>query len=177
MERQELLQKQNRMLTCLANLPRKILSLYDVDNITEFVLHDLCHEHCFNLNKAAYFVDNPDFDCMKGVVGFSRDQLYEDYESIWQKPDLFSDHMHASEFNKKVRDTYRCSMQKSSDSNKDLATTMARELNFKNHVVCTWNTKHHNHGLVIYEKADVGETFADDYILNGLSFLSFCPVF
>lgn len=165
------------MLTCLVDLPRKMLSLDDVENVTEFVLHDLCHEHCFDLNKAAYFVDNPDFDCLKGVAGFSRDQSYKNCDAIWHETDSFSNHMHSSPFNKKVRNTHRCSVKKSNDSYEQLAQEIANDLGFKHHGVCSWNMKHQNNGLVIYEKESANETFADSYIANGLSLLSFCPIF
>ena len=59
------------ILNTLSKLPRKMLSLKGQENVTEFVLHELCHKNCFNLDKAAYFVDNPDFDCLKGMAGFA----------------------------------------------------------------------------------------------------------
>ena len=62
------------ILDKLCHLPRKILSLHGHDNITELILHELCNEQCFNLEKAAYFIDNPDFDCFKGVAGHCRSQ-------------------------------------------------------------------------------------------------------
>ena len=55
----------------LADLPKRMVPLYDLEaigNIPEFVLHDLCHEDCFNLKKAAFLVDNPDFDSLQGVA-------------------------------------------------------------------------------------------------------------
>src|ERR1700691_4148672 len=103
MEHYEQLQRQCKMLSCLAALPKRILSLHGEDNVTEFVLHDLCHQDCFNLNKAAYFVDNPDFNCSKGVAGFSRDEPFNECEVIWSKADAFSEHMKKSAFNQRVR--------------------------------------------------------------------------
>ena len=56
----EALHSQHNVLNTISRLPRKMLSLKNQENITEFVLHDLCNKKCFNLEKAAYFVDNPD---------------------------------------------------------------------------------------------------------------------
>ena len=88
------------MFRHLSELPQKIVNLHGLENITEFVLHDLCHRSCFNLNKAAYFVDNPDFDCLKGIAGFHHDEVYPG-EDIWFNPQAFSDHMESASFNKK----------------------------------------------------------------------------
>lgn len=176
MEREELLQKQHRMLSNLSHLPRRILSLHHIDNVTEFVLHDLCQEQCFNLNKAAYFVDNPDFNCTKGVAGFSRDEM-SDSCPIWDDPEGFSKQMKASEFNGHVRELSKCSLKNIGDVHESLANEIAQQLGFKNHAYCSWNMKHGNEGFVVYEKASKEDNFADDYMINGLSLLSFCPVF
>ena len=56
MERDEILSKHKKMLGSLSCLPKKMLSVHDLDNATEFVLHELCNEGCFNLHKAAYFM-------------------------------------------------------------------------------------------------------------------------
>ena len=66
------LERQNRMLHHLAQLPRLMIDVHGRDNISEFILHELCSEPCFNLRKAAYLVDNPDFNCLRGVAGFAR---------------------------------------------------------------------------------------------------------
>jgi hypothetical protein len=36
--------------------------------------------------------------------------------------------------------------------------------------------KHDNHGLFIYEKNGLDKDIPSDYVLNGLSILSFCPI-
>src|SRR5262245_10115368 len=100
MERSEM--KKHAILNLLSTIPQKVLSLHGTENITEFVLHELCNTHCFDFKKAAYLVDNPDFDCLKGVAGFSSDEAYPK-ETIWEKPELFTAHMKKAAFNKKVR--------------------------------------------------------------------------
>lgn len=177
MKRDDLLQRQHEMLTCLSHLPKKILALHDKDNVTEFVLHDLCHEHCFNLNRAAYFVDSPDFNCVKGVAGFCRSEAYANCESVWEKPEEFSVHMQSAPFNQRVRGISRCSIRKSEEKDEVLAQELARDLGFKNYDLCSWGMKHDNHGFVLLEKACHEDKFADEYVLDGLSLLSFCPVF
>ncbi len=173
---EELVDKQYKMLKFLSHLPRKIIDLHGVDNATEFVLHDLCHEDCFNLKKAAYFIDNPDFNCTKGVAGYSRQEPYEG-ANIWESPQAFSNHMKSSSFNGKVRQLNRCSLKNVHDMHAQLAQELAHDLGFANYGYCTWRMKHDNDGFVVYEKAIADETFADEYLVNGLTLLSFCPVF
>ena len=64
----------NRILIHLSTLPQKILSLHGRADLAEFVLRDLCHERCFNLKKAAFFIDNPDFNHLKGIAGFCHEE-------------------------------------------------------------------------------------------------------
>ena len=66
----------------LRRLPRKMLQLHGRDNVTDFVLHELCSKNYFNIPKAAYFIDNPAFNCLKGIVGISTQELQK-FENIW----------------------------------------------------------------------------------------------
>ncbi|HZW61325.1 MAG TPA: hypothetical protein VFF04_03800 [Candidatus Babeliales bacterium] len=171
----ELLQRQNKMLSYLSSLPRRMLLLHGTENVTEFVLHDLCQ--CFNFNKAAYFVDNPDFNCTKGVAGFSTEEPFAS-ETIWADPVSFSTHMKQSQFNQRVRGLTRCSVKKDGDSNHaQLAELLAKDLGFNNYAFCSWAMRHENEGFVLYEKASIYDSFADEHLLDGLSLLSFCPIF
>src|SRR5689334_18968556 len=103
MELHERLKKERDILNYLNHLPRKMLKFSQEDNISEFVLHALCCQDCFNVDKAAYFVDNPDFDCLRGIAGFSRSEAYPDSYHIWEKPQQFSSHMRTAPFNQQVR--------------------------------------------------------------------------
>lgn len=175
MEDRVLLDKQYRMLKHMSDLPRKIIVNHCTDNVAECVLYELCQEQCFNLNKAAYFVDNPDFNCARGVAGFSRDESYPQ-SSIWQDLSAFSAHMKESSFNKKVRQINRCSLKKIEDCHKEIAQEIARDLGFSNHGYCEWQLKNDNHGFLVYEKASQLDTYADDFLVNGLALLGFCPI-
>ena len=66
----------------ILKIPKKLLSAQHVDNVAEFVLHERSHENCFNLRRAAYFVDNPDFNCLKGIAGFCRKEAYENTKNM-----------------------------------------------------------------------------------------------
>lgn len=76
MEHTTMSPRHKQVLVCLSCLPHKMLSVHGLSNATEFVLHELCQSSCFNLKKAAYFVDNPDFDRLQGVAGFNKEEEY-----------------------------------------------------------------------------------------------------
>lgn len=170
-------QRQHEVLRCLCGLPRMMLMLKEYNNVPEFILHDLCQPTCFNLSKAAYFVDNPDFDCLCGIVGLSRDEVNFDNQDVWYKPDEFSCSMQDSPFNQKVRAIERESLKRTkNNSEQALVQDIAKILGMAQPSACTWDMKHDNYGMLIFERAAFDDTEADDYMLNGLSMLSFCPI-
>jgi hypothetical protein len=173
MERSEMLKK-HAILTLLSTIPQKVLSLHGTDNITEFVLHELCNRDCFDFKKAAYLVDNPDFDCLKGIAGFSADEAYSK-NVIWETPELFSEHMQKASFNKKVRNILKPSMARAHKSDAETNKMIGEYLGFKKPVCCSWKIKHDNHGILIYEMP-TSDTVSDDLIVNGASLLGFCPI-
>jgi hypothetical protein len=173
MERSEM-NKEHAILTFLTTLPQKVLSLHGTENSTEFVLHELCNAHCFDLKKAAYLVDNPDFDCLKGVAGFSADEAYSK-DTIWEKPELFTAHMQKAAFNKKVRGILKPSMARTKKSDAEINTVIGEYLGFKKPVCCSLKIKHDNRGIFIYEMPTV-LPISDNLILNGASLLGFCPI-
>lgn len=177
MKKKQGLDRHYAMLNHLSHLPRRILSLSGADNITEFVLHDLCGEECFNLTKAAYFIDNPDFNCLKGIAGFSIDSVSDGCVDKWHNPEQFSGHMRGCTFNQSVRNIMRCSVKNNKESDEHIAAELAHDLGFKHHNYCSWNMKHNNHGLFVYEKAEDDDAIREDDLINGLCLLSFCPVF
>lgn len=177
MNKDERICKEHQVLTCLCSLPRRILSLYESNNVTEFVLHDLCNENCFNWHKAAYFVDNPDFDCLKGIAGCSKAEAFVAVKSIWDDPTAFSIHMEASPFNQQVRHWNCESCKRSNKADSGVIKKIADELGFQSYCYYGWDIKYGNHGILIYELEDnEAECLSDECIQNGISFLGLCPI-
>ncbi len=167
-----------QIMECLAGLPHKMLSLHGIENMTEFVMHELCGQHCFNFERAAYFIDNPDFNCLKGVAGFARSEAFSnEQEIIWVEPRVFSAHMEKSPFNQKVRGLNRCSLRVVGESEEDVVAEVAHNLGFKNHAFCSWGMKHDNHGLLVFEKTDEDDVDIERYLQKAFSLLGFCPIF
>lgn len=177
MKQENLLHGHAHIIDNLRRLPRKMLNLHGLDNVTEFVLHELSSKSCFNLKKAAYFIDNPDFNCLKGVVGVSNVELH-DIEDVWKHPELFTQYMAESSFNKNVRSLMAHSHKKNDMDHKDAAKIIADQLGLNDYSYYSWDMKHNNHGFLVCEK-DEGLDAAlphDDIIIDGLSLLGFCPV-
>src|SRR5438876_816123 len=108
--------RQHNLFYRLSCVPEKIVSAHGTENLAEFVLYELCHPECFHFEKAAFFVDNPDFDCLRGVAGFAAEDIDQSSQDVWQGHDDFSTRMKNSEFNKQVRAFNCTSMQRNGKS-------------------------------------------------------------
>lgn len=176
MQKEELLTKRCQLLASIISLPRKIITVHESDNACELILHELCDTSCFNIKKAAYFVDNPDFDCLRGVAGFCRVDMPESSKIDWNNPHLFSQSLQNAPFNQKVRSINKQSHAKQSASK--LVDELINELEFSNHAVCAWPMKHDNHGMLVFEKTEVSaDPVVEQAFKDALFLLSFCPLF
>lgn len=164
-----------QILQVVSRLPKNMLKIHGTENVSEFVLHELSGKECFNLSKAAYFVENPAFDCMKGVVGFAQDEAYPISKSIWDEPQRFSEHMQQAVFNQQVRRSLKRSCKNCAHSDKVVLDELASNLGIDSYNYCTWQMKHDNHGYFLYQVHD--DELDPEMLLNGLHLLSFCPIF
>ena len=158
----------------LRRLPRKMLQIHGLENVTDFVLHELCSKGCFDIPKAAYFVENPAFNCLKGIVGVSTQEL-QGIEDIWAKPDQFVTTITQSLFHQKVRSSHYESHKNRGYSPEEMAKVIAQELGFGDYSFYSWDLKHNNHGLLVCAKAQ--EDHAYDVLVDGFSLLGFCPIY
>lgn len=167
--------RNTEVLQALTALPEKILRLHGTENVSEFILYELCHENCFNMPRAAFFVDNPDFNCLKGVAGFNKIEHPESL-SLWDEPDTFSNIMQNSSFNKKVRSINQCSLSNDDPSKEGLLSDIAHQLDVRDLGYHRFALKHGNHGLIVYDKHEV--SLHDHQIFErGACILGFCPIF
>jgi hypothetical protein len=163
-----------RVLKTLCRLPRRIRKMRKYSNLAEFVMHDLCGDQCFDIKKAAYIVDNPDFNCIQGVAGCTSKELFTRGD-IWQAPDAFTDHMKCSNFNKSVRSIKRPSCCREQFRDKNMIKDIANELGMKNFTCCNVEMPHGNHGFFIYEHI-IDNDEDHEMLLDGINILSFCPI-
>jgi len=177
MKHDEALGRKNSILVHLSGLPRKILSLHGREDLTEFVLRDLSHECCFNLKKAAFFVDNPDFNCLKGVAGYAHVENPTVCDYLWDHPEKFRARIQESPFNQRVRDLWLPSLQRVEESQEEMVNKIAQTLEMNDPVSHSLDVKHGNHGILIFEKENQSDLLADEYLPHGVSLLGFCPIY
>ncbi|MGC2310677.1 MAG: hypothetical protein WA432_03595 [Candidatus Babeliaceae bacterium] len=158
----------HQILTNLSALPRKILSAYDAKNLSQLVLHDLCDEHCFNIPKAIYLVDNPDFNCLNGIAGFQKEKKYPD--NAWENPEKFSQFIQAHPLHQKVRSFSSASL--SSDNQQKELDSIAQAFDLSNPHFYIFGMKNDNQGIVLFEQP---KQPLDD-LLHSFSLLGFCPL-
>jgi len=61
MKHEDVVARNANISAWLSHLPRKMLTIPGHDQLPVFVLHELCHEGCFNLVKAASSWKEPEF--------------------------------------------------------------------------------------------------------------------
>ena len=164
------------LLSHLGNSSKNMVAHHHRDNLSEFVLHDLCSDQGFKIRKAAYLINNPDFLCLKGVAGYYQPEMFTSV--TWVNPKEFTSHMQKAAFNQHVRSYIDSSLPdiNSKDFSKKQLRKLVDFLEIEDAAYHTWQSKHNNQGLFIFEKPhDITNT--QDHLYNFLHTLSFCPIF
>lgn len=178
MKKKNKAERRQELLTCICSLPRKMTQVHGIENLTEFLLYHLADERCFNFSKAAYFVDNPDFDVFRGVSGFHKLEAFKS-DDHWQHVDEFTSHMKDASFNRRVRSVGKKSSKKQQEKiDPALIELIAQELELEKPQHYSWKMKYDNHGLLVFELADQeDQELVQESLEESLYLLGFCPVF
>lgn len=141
------------VLEKITEIPSKILLYHEVQDLPQIVLHNLSHDDVFNFNKAVYLVDNPDFDCLKGVAGYSSDECKFHNHDVWQDPYHFHQDMQSAGFSSQFRQFLRNGLKRKDINTHDEEDLLqlGQSLGLKNPAFLTWQMKHGNHGVLIFE--------------------------
>lgn len=164
------------IMRCFTHLPKQILLLHQIDNVTEYVLHSLSQQECLNFSKAAYFIDNPDFNFCKGIAGFDKDDAIYTCDSIIADDGTILTEQNACTYNDKVREITITSPRRNGESHEKVIERLINELEMSDPSCHVWNIKHDNFGVLVYECADESAQQLHEEFLHGLSILGFCPV-
>ena len=172
-----LMEQQNgsgNLLRQVTQIPTRILRNHDLHGLAGLLLHHLCSGECFNLSKAAYFVDNPDFDQLVGVAGFSRSEATGG--DVWAEPAQQAVRVEEGAFHKTVRGMHHASIARKGDAagGETQVKLMAQELGIENPQVYTWDMKHGNKGVLLYDGG--AQEWETQDLYNAASLLSFCPM-
>jgi hypothetical protein len=164
-------------LTRLFSLPHKILRYHEVDGLAQMILHELGHNKAFNLSKAGYFVDNPDFNCLRGVAGFSSDECRRHKDDLWETPVSFLEDMKEAEFHQKLANFYHTSVShnnKNHEVEEDAVYELGHALGMTNPEFVVWKIKHGNNGLLLFEATEHVAHHHRDLLHNMVPLLSLC---
>jgi hypothetical protein len=176
------------VLLKLNALPERMVTAHHYHNLAEYVLHELCDPLCLSLHKAAFLLDNPDFDTLKGVAGVHHQERFtapssmpheNEDGSVWQHTDQFTEHMANCRFNKAVRSVQRKSAQRTAMPWSECAAELADEMVFEQDKWgwLTFAAKHGNTGILIFESPDQSNPEREASLACSVSLLGLCPVF
>ncbi len=165
---------QGDLLRQVTSIPTRILRHHDLEGLSGILLHHLCSKECFNLKKAVYFVDNPDFDQLVGIAGFTSEEA--SVGNVWDEPQSLSNKMRETAFHKRVRQITHASISLKGEeaAHSTEVQLIAKELGIANPQVYSWQMKHGNHGVLVYDGSG-GESWDTQDLYNAASLLSFCP--
>ena len=166
------------LVDLVTGLPRKILRYHNVDGLAQMVLHELGHDGGFGFQRATYLIDNPDFDHLRGVAGYSHQECKYHKDNIWDNPDCFRQDMEQAEFHNNVRSILNNSFKRN-DINLDDADDvreLGSQLGMEEPSFFSWDMKHGNHGLFIYEKDDNICLWRHGLLKNISAMLSMCGI-
>jgi hypothetical protein len=167
--------REQEVLLCVTNLPEQLVKYHGQENMLELLLHSMSQKSCFNFSKAAYFIDNPDFDHLKGVAGFHNPEAYN--QDHWKDTQIFSDHMKRAPFNNQVREVMRTSIKKNNHLEKEVVKELSQELAFTDPHYLSWPVKYNNHGLLLFETDPEDHEALKEHLESGVHLFGFCPVF
>lgn len=142
------------LLSMLLDLPNKILNHHEVEGLAQLILHDVSHNQHFGFKRASYMIDNPEFDCLRGVAGFVNDECRHHHEDLWTNPHAFVHDMREAEFHNRLIQMASKSIKRSAkDSNHlDIVRNVAYDLGMSNPWVYAQDLRHGNHGILIVEE-------------------------
>lgn len=169
-------QQRGQLLRWICSLPKNMVITHGIDNMTEFLLHHLSQQNGFNFSKAAYFIDNPDFNYLKGVAGYHTQQAYK--KDHWQTPDLFTEHMKNAPFNQKVRGIEQPTIHAQNKQQTEVTKELNKELSLEAPHSRAWPLKYGNHGILLFELSDDSNAdLVEEHLDDSLHLFGFCPVF
>jgi len=169
----------HQLLSDLSGLLHKVLNHHDVDGLAQIILHEIGHDNAFGLKRATYLVDNPDFNHLLGVAGYCSNECHHHKKDLWENPYSFTKDMQEAEYHNNVR-TFLQDSLKRNDVNLNNAKEIVElgvNLGITSPEFFSWNTKHGNHGLLIFQQKDPDkDSWKKDLLKNVSALLSFCGI-
>lgn len=168
----------HRLTQHLSELLHKILRYHDIDGLSDMILHELGHDNCFGLKKATYLVDNPDFNHLVGVAGYHEIECPYHKEDLWLDPHTFKNDMKKAQYHIDVKNFLHDSLRRRDidlNNSKDVIV-LGKNLGISEPEFFSWNMKHGNHGILIFEKNNKVDAWRKGLLANVAALLSFCGI-
>lgn len=143
-----------RVLLNISTLPHKILQNYNSDNLSQMILYELCNDdNGFAIKRAAYLIDNPDFDHIAGSAGFSNKEVQYYNPSLWEDSKGFKESIKKATFHSDVKKFLKNSLKRKDINlnDSDDILELGHLLGIDNTKYFSWGMKHGNHGILIYD--------------------------
>jgi hypothetical protein len=161
--------EQYLLVNSISQVPHKILKNYNIESLSQMVLHELGHQGCFGFSKAAYLVDNPDFDHLVGMAGFCKNDCKYHKSDIWDSPSCFESDMRSANFNNEIK---KIAMKCNSFDLK----IMGKLAGMKNPEFFKWDMKHGNYGILMFEQDKALSPWKKSLLVNAAALLSLCGI-
>jgi len=167
----------HELVRSLVSLPHKIIKNHEVDDLAQIVLHDISHHNHLGLKKATYLIDNPDFDQLLGVAGYSEDECKFHQPDVWHESHNFSHDMRDAEFHNNMRNFLGNGLKRKDVNihDEDDLNELGTKLGLKNPSYLTWPMRHGNHGILLFEVEQPHAAHHKDILHSAAGFLSMCP--
>ncbi len=145
---------EQELLSMLLDLPNKILNHHEVDGLAQLILHDVAHENHFGLKRASYLIDNPEFDCLRGVAGYVDSECKHHQHDMWTTPHSFAHDMREAAFHNRLLQLEQRSIKRNTKASNHLddVRNIAMDLGMVNPWVYAKDLRHGNHGILIVEE-------------------------
>lgn len=162
----------------ILSLTQNILRHHDNAELPHIVLHHLAQDECFGFKKAAYFVDNPDFDHFRGVAGYSKTESPRLEALAWEQPATFTALLKDASFLNGIRSITKQSFKRKSINihNADEVQSLGKLLGMDKAEAISWQMKHGNFGVLLYESERQLSEKDKKLLSCAVPFLGFCPI-
>jgi hypothetical protein len=172
----ELDSQEGQLVSRLLDLPRKILSHDDLEGLQQLILYELAHDDSFGFSKASYLIDNPEFNCLKGVAGYDKNECAVAGVNPWENPRGFIDSMSQAKFHQHVSSFLNHSLCKAHDKDPeaDAIQELSKNLGMQNSSFVTWRMRHGNHGILLFEAPANAHHKNPELLHHFVALLSLC---
>ena len=167
-------------LDSLWELPHKMVNYHEAESLKHMILHEFGHHDLLGQKQATFLVDNPDFNCIHGIAGFSHEDCNHHKNDMWSDPYSFSKDMQGAPFHNTIQQLnsipHESIIKKNNGKIDEKAyDELCERLGMKNTSFIHWKMKHGNHGILLFEDAEKEKTGQQKTLLHNLvALLSLC---